>query len=258
MKKNDAKQYLNLIVHGLCAFVEQDHHIDVIFPHMHEHTYAAGTWRQEYMLDPGEIYRLLGVTHAAKLPDECGECVISQRNSGISAIDPNGIGFCTLRVPLPKAMNPVRSMNKIEEASIDFFVGEAVDQNKLHPTKVPIIYGLQYEIQNRLELALSDFWTPNESELKQNFINLHVWAEPACNVESDHVSEGFRDLVGMLPGLDLAIHPKWDVDLPSEIEPFPPGVDDKEKAVLRERCGVAPVHLDVTNIRNCINMVVKK
>jgi hypothetical protein len=78
--------------------------------------------------------------------------------------------------------------------------------------------------------------SPTESELKQNIINLHVWAEPACNIPRNHVSEGFRGLVGMLPGLDLAIHPSWDVDLPEQREAFPPNVGEEEKEVLRERC----------------------
>jgi len=260
MKERPGQKTLNLIIHGLCAFVEQDHHVDIIFPAMPEHTFAAGSWRREMMLDQGETYRLFGVRGENELPDECGECVISQKKSGISLIDPEGDTFCTVRVPMPKEMRPVRSMVKEGDIALDFFVGEAVNQNKLHPSRIPIVYGLRYKIDNLSEVSLGEFWSPDLSEEPKKSINLHIWAEPACNIQRNHVSEGFRSLVGMLPELDLAIHPRWDVDLPDTTIPaFPPDLSENEKELLRQRCQIEPPGgLLVTKLRNCLSIVVRK
>lgn len=193
---------LQVYCHGLHAYVFYPDHILLLTPHVPDHKYLAGAWRNETEMKQGEPYSLTGVGCA---PDVPGRRPVINRNNlflpGVETIRADK-SYCQVNLPLPDQFISLRYVKanfegKSPKGSID------VTQS----SEFPLLQILQYEVYDLPNLRLEGLasWQPNrESSLQQ----LHIFAEPQAIVPEDHASRAFDALIEMFPGFDLRLKSK--------------------------------------------------
>jgi hypothetical protein len=216
---------LNVILHGLFAF-DQEEEIIAYIPDMgSEHQYKAGNWLAETNLEEHAKLRLKGVCHGPKrknrlFPDHniiLGDVPVIAKAHKCHCI------YATLQLPYPT--QEIRSLRRLKIPA-DALGGD--DKEKIVDGRDAIesatIQVLTYEFDNDADLRLGNH--PWEPVLEGDFVNLHVFSEPERNVTDDHVRLAFQASIGLFAGVDLSL--KGRVQPLYADEAIPPGVNEFE------------------------------
>ena len=185
-KLQGSRGKLNVILHGLFAFDQQDKIIAYI-PNMGtEHLYKAGNWFAETSLEEHADLTLQGVT-----PGKKGDTKLNPDHNimvGDAPIIPKGnechCVHATLRFPYPPKEFKIQSLRRL-----------IIPANARGDDKTRIVRGraevqsatvqvLTYRFENDAELRLGDHpWEPVlewDPVLEESVVNLHVFSEPSA------------------------------------------------------------------------------
>jgi hypothetical protein len=244
---NAATQKLNVIFHGMFAFVLWRDAVEVLAPEEEDHVYKAGSWGRERRLDNGQEYTLEGVRPGPAAPDlDPTENLIV---SGLTHIvrDPNVL-FCSFNLPLPQSINGLRRVTLQPDRPL--FGGTVA--REVSPRRIPLVQVLTYQVEDWKHVRLEPLpvWAPSPSVA--GIANLHIWAESDSfftEAERDHPMHGFQQMMRLFPDLDLTL--LYSTGAPMEQSVEVRGVEVWEQATLRERSrlvyGAGPRGAEVTN-----------
>jgi hypothetical protein len=202
---------LNVIFHGLFAFVVHEDCLEVLMPAMTKER-AAGQevpdeWHQYHAgaeppgapltLAAGMSYQLQGVSGSdtiTRFPPDVFPVV--QRYGTIDRTSEHLRG--SIYMPFP---NNITGLRRIPLGANRYFEGRAA--SRITTTCLPLVYVLRYAFANPADIFLDKWKVPAASGNR----NLHIFAEPAdqTGLPQNHVPEAFRHLVRMFPGLDLGL-----------------------------------------------------
>src|SRR5579871_6838679 len=118
---------LNVVFHGLFAYIIGPNGVEVLAPQVDDHVYKAGTWGKEFPLKASVVYELQGVHGEVQPPsvDEQNNLVLKN----ISNIDRSPARlFCSFMLPLPTKIVGLRTVRS--GAGRPIFVGSAAAQLK--------------------------------------------------------------------------------------------------------------------------------
>ncbi|HLW79724.1 MAG TPA: hypothetical protein VKU44_09010 [Terriglobia bacterium] len=217
---------LNVLFHGLFAFVTWDNYIEVLVPDVPNHVFLAGAWKEEQELRADHTYRLLGVESrplAMMTFDPETSAVV--HNAG--QID-HRIERCRLLLPIPDRVWALRCMLKNDP-------GEFFSCNEIRAKKLPIVTALTYD---RVEAtpSLGSLWKPGAAS---KATNLHVWAEPNHPVDDTHAYQALKRFKALFPDQCLDLNPHYMEKVAGMgQEPRPAGVSAFEEQSLVERAGM--------------------
>ena len=253
----DGIQQLNVIFHGLFAYVLDDLHVNVIAPNIREHHYLAGEWMQETRLEAGISYALHGVSGAFTMP---------QPDRGLNAVVPGFTKidrapdkvFCSFCLPFPCYLYHLRVVPAPDPTNPAFFSGS--DAPNPAPGSLAMIQVFNYTFKDasRVRLYPSVPWVPTTQRFSSaSYTNLHIWAEPICNMDINHVIPAFETLASVFSGLDLHVD-QGAKSKPDSDPTAAPGVSGYETKTLGERCPMARTSRDsgATDPRNCHGLFV--
>jgi hypothetical protein len=123
---------------------------------------------------------------------------------------------------------------------IRLFSPDVVKNLSFGTPRYPLVELVQYELGEPHKVHLDPFpqWKINHTALRNNQINLHIFAQPA-EEHVGHPQEAFNDLVAMFPGTKLELEPGF------HDEPYDPslasmGFDPVQQMSLSERGGLTP------------------
>lgn len=247
--QTQARGLLNVIFHGLFAYVISDTGIEILVPQLTEHTYKAGTWGQEMRLSEGRTYQLQGVTDYRVMPAGTPDPSLNAVVYDFPDIYRSGPNFyCSLQLPFPKALRSVRRSPPIA----DLLAGQKVfkaafngkDSTGINKKiqKVAMVQVLVYEYGDisALKLACRQGSVPEPSLawdpiLGDGTVNLHVFAEPEFKFDQmqNHPIHGMEALRSLFPKLDLQLNFAVEA-LPDRSSPVI-GLSVEEEASLPEQ-----------------------
>jgi hypothetical protein len=228
---------LNVIFHGLFAFVVWSDHIEVLAPQVDDHAYKAGSWGNEVRLKEGKIYELTGVRPASAVPAiDPTTNVVLDKVDNIKREQSNL--FCSIKFPLPAAIKSLRRLSAADSSKM--FGGNAAAH--LQCRQVPLLEVFVYPIDSLKNLSLGNDlpWQPSMNGDKT--VNLHVWAEPEAMLSpmpGAHSMKAFNQLMALFPDLDLKLNSSGKA--PPEAQTNIRGMSVVEQKTLRERSPVITV-----------------
>jgi hypothetical protein len=229
---------LNVILHGLFAF-DQEEKISAYIPEMgSEHQYKAGSWLAETNLEEHAELALGGVIEGPPrenklLPDHnmiLGDVPVSPMAHECHCI------HATLRLPYPTS--PIRSLRRLR---IPAGALGGDDKRRIvggrDAVESATVQVLTYGFRSDADLSLGNHpWEPVlawDEENKENYVNLHVFSEPERNVTDDHVRHAFQASTGLFVGVDLTLNGRAQPPYPDD--ETPPGVHEFELQDLVQR-----------------------
>jgi len=224
-------QKLNVVFHGMFAFITWPDGIEVLAPNEEDHVYKAGAWGRERRLCEGCVYTLTGVVPHSNRPELNPSENLVVRNLRQINRDPEVL-FCSMRLPFPESLEGLRRVQLHDDRPI--FGGAAADQ--IVASSLPLVPVLTYAVDDLARVAFDPLpmWVAEPGA--NGIANLHVWAESDCfftEDERDHPIRGFEQLIRLFPGLDLQL--LYSTGAARDAEVPVPGMQDWEQATLRER-----------------------
>jgi hypothetical protein len=249
-------QKLNLIFHGMFAFVIWRDHIEVLAPEEEDHVYKAGAWGRERRLRQGGVYTLQGANPGAKRPALNPKENLVLSNLTQIERDPETLFFSVI-LPFPESMTGLRRVKL--DSTRRLFGGAA--SSTVSATSLPLVQVMTYAIDDVTKLCFPPLpvWLPKPDG--HSFLNLHIWAESDSfftDAERDHPIRGFERLTRLFPGLDLQL--LYSTGAPMDGSVQIPGMEVWEQATLRERSrllfGVPqdPSTARGAEVTNCLTM----
>jgi hypothetical protein len=231
-KRQGSPGKLNVILHGLFAF-DQEEEIIAYIPDMgSEHQYKAGTWLTETNLEEHAELTLEGVIAGPPrgnklLRDDniiLGDVPISANAQECHCIQ------TTLRLPYPTS--PIRALRRLR---IPAGALGGDDKPRILDGRDAVesatVHVMTYDFESDADLRLGDH--PWEPVLEDGFVNLHVFSEPERNVTDDHVRHAFQASVGLFAGVNLTLKGRAQPSYSDDA--IPPGVHELELQDLFQR-----------------------
>lgn len=214
---------LNVLFHGLFAFVTWENYIEVLVPDVPNHVFLAGAWKKERELESDRTYRLLGMkSRPLAMMNFNPENNAVVHNAG--QID-HRLEKCRLLLPVPDRVWALRCELKNDP-------GEFFSCNEIQAKKLPLVTALTY---NSLEGApsLGSLWSAAPGTT-----NLHVWSEPNHPVDDTHAYVALKRFKALFPDHCLDLNPHY-MERVAGIgeEARPAGVAAFEEQNLVERAG---------------------
>jgi hypothetical protein len=265
---------LNVVFHGMWAFVPRPYGVEVVAPKVLGHTYRAGTWCAEQDLSFGECYYLEGVR-----PNESNVEVSGSSNiilPGPLADDYQSGIFCTWVLPRPWAFHSVRRMPigpqwfrgpEQSRRYVDYLRELALVQVLCYPFDEPNSISIRQLSRCGAELPWDKLF-----DKETRTVNLHVFAEEPMGLPGKwmnllHPTLAFSQ-AAKLVDLDLGFQYPATWEGPAELpDSGVAGVPSSQVSSLPERGivvssspvgqlgpGYGPVHGDA----NCSGMIVVK
>lgn len=253
---------LNVIFHGMFAFVLKADHIEAIAPQIDDHVYKAGAWGRELRLKEGMAYELHGVTPAAARPvlDPTMHVIVKTSN----IVQNSATMFFTLNLPWPQKITGLRNLHP--NSQYRGLTGASVRGVNLQ--QIPLLEVFTYPIAdlNKLSLGPNFVW---HYDSVGDHINLHVWAEPDAGTVDNtnqhnkhHNIAAFAQLMKLIPGVDL--HPDQSPrfqppDTDKAVKALVNGIEEWEEMTFHERSPLVHPSPDPTRgveITNCIGVFV--
>lgn len=214
---------LNVLFHGLFAFVTWDKYIEVLVPDVPDHVYLAGAWKEERVLETDRTYRLSGVkSRPLSMMTFNPENNAVVHNAG--QVD-HRLEKCRLLLPVPDRVWALRCM--LKNGPEEFF-----SCNEIQAKKLPLVTALTY---NGLEgtPSLGALWKAGASSRPAN---LHVWAEPNHPVDDTYAYAALKRFKALFPDHCLDLNPHFMERVAGfGQEPRPAGVAEFEEENLMER-----------------------
>lgn len=195
---------LRLLFRGPFAFVVYPDHMLALAPFLdtYRYTYESTTSNWRGSLDPG-YHRLGGLPASRCMPglDESRNIIIDARRFGIRAVDPKQASYCAIQLPFPEQVVP-QELSSVSNV----FSGPLGRELNARITQIPSAQALFYRLDEEESLTLSmpglgHVWTASS-------LNLDIIAEPRSLPGPQHAVEPFQALVGLFPGLQLALKAK--------------------------------------------------
>ena len=262
-KRQGSPGKLNVILHGLFAFDQEDEIVAYIPNLGSEHLYKAGSWLAETNLEEHADVRLAGVLPTdLKLEDlpelESPESLKIKKDAfkgdtilgykldarhnivlGDVPVSANATQChciqATLRLPYPPS--PIKSLRRLKIPAVAL---GGDDKEKVVNGNAEVesatVQVLTYDFANDNDLELGDHpWEPVlewDEETKENYVNLHVFSEPEQRPTEDHLRHAFQAGVGLFVGVDLTLN---GPTRPPDPDPPVPGVHEFELQDLVQR-----------------------
>jgi len=219
---------LNVILHGLFAFF-QDDELTAYIPNLgSEHVYKAGNWLAETNLAEHSDLRLERVKPGTnRLRPDHNLLLQGSVHAAMNTLENHSV-YATLRLPYPTY--PVRSLGRLivpagaiggddKKRIIGFS-----DSRDLRCATVQV---LTYDFASDADLRLGDH--PWEPSLENGYVNLHVISEPEKAPMQDHIRHAFQATMALFVGVDLALRQTMrSGDLEEEKKERPAGVHELE------------------------------
>lgn len=239
---------LNVIFHGLFAFVLGENSIQAIAPDVDGHVYGAGLWRRETpMAKDAGPYALENIKpQNLQAIDETSLPLLSAQDYGITGIDPDGQSRIIVHLPMPAEIRPLARMRILRGEEL--FSGLGSDRVNGKLKQVAEAHAFIYRFRSKEELYSADLTLGGKSLIPQiatarmtsrESMNIHVFAESVFDLGSDHPRRVFNALKSLLPGLTLTLNQIAPCELPSCRTPYVPdapglvGIAAVEKEGLR-------------------------
>ena len=205
---------LNVIFHGMFAFVPDKTGITAVVPEFNEeHVYFAGAWRRESPLVRGRKHQL-HMTGAKAMPPLSGDehvlihCEKTKPNLGRS--------YCTLRLPFPHRIVGLQHA----PAGSFRFTGQQKSACERVPTLEAFVFDGDFADAS---LTPENLWRPGA--------NLHVFADPSGAAGPPSFAR-LRQCLLPEPDVDVTlVEADYDLPLTGEME----GIRAEETADLRGR-----------------------
>lgn len=230
--KDATQPQLNVVFHGMFAFVVFPDHIEAIAPDISDHVYKAGAWAHEMRLGQGVSYSLSGVSTDAPpvALDPASQVVLS----GVSKINTSSSTvFCVLNLPMPDKIVGLRRAKPAPGRPV--FAGKAA--GTIRATSFPLLETFVYRISDMQKLGLGHAFEWQPEITSQGTVNLHIWAEPEVNMDPEeqaaHPSNAFNRLMALFPGIDLRI--EFGVGTAPDATTNVRGLEPWEESTLLER-----------------------
>lgn len=220
---------LNVIFHGLFAFVVHHECIEVLIPKVDGHHYRAG----EVELAAQASYQLRGVESSdsvtrfsiERFPVVAGFTVIDRTPARLQN---------SIYLPFPETFAGLREIT----VGHDGYFGGRV-RSQITCKHIPLVYVLRYGYKDPAHITLDSIHVPAPAE--GGDVNLHIYAEPpapaaeaAHGLPRNHAVLAFQKLVRLFPGLELELR-KHDSIAPGPL-PKIGGIDaDADQRSLMER-----------------------
>jgi hypothetical protein len=214
-----AAGHLNIIFHGLFAFVRTDECIEVLAPHLANHDYRAGTLQQEIPLTGGHSYCLEGVLRTTKNVRFPADNMAVLEDFQVINRGGNAL-HCSIYLPFPLRIGTLRP---VPLRGVEFFQG--ADASRITAKELPLLHVLTYNFEDHERVGLGGIQWTGQLDPGRGTMNLHVFAEPAPPAPApgqppalqpaggpadDHALTSFRSLVRLFPGMDLRlVHRGW-------------------------------------------------
>src|ERR1700683_4899632 len=148
--KAQKKHKLNVIFHGLFAFVIWDHCIEVLAPDVADHEYKAGVWKFERRLREGATYHLKGVKKCGQIPSQTPDTGCNAVLDHFVQVDRQKRKlFCSFVLPFPEDIIHMRPVSCKE----DIFGG--TDAGGL-PRTITAAQGFVYSYSDLYKLRLEE------------------------------------------------------------------------------------------------------
>lgn len=246
-----AKQYLNVILHGLAMVIVPDKRvtpqasgIEIWIPVQTGHEYKWGPWCAEVDLPfgvtqvtgiDGNPQTFLDTTHSVPTSDldPSYDAVLEKcrLNSGVrTALR------CTIKLPFPLEIWQLRRVCKGSDNK-DFLAGDYVaPYGHTAPKAISMVHAFRYRITDPKNLSYGK--SPFSIGTDPN-ANLHIWADPAS---AQHIDQGqkqtpFESMVQALTGMKISQNSEYR-DRSGELradEPRPTGMEYFETYTRAER-----------------------
>jgi hypothetical protein len=218
---------LNVVFHGMFAFLFRRDRVEVLTPPEDDHVYKAGSWGRERRLREGAVYTLSGVKPGTrpKLDPRTNLIV-----SGVNGIEcTQDTVFCSFHLPLPLQVTGLRRL-KVDSKLLRGAAAPTL------PETLPLVQVLTYAFDDAARLRFDPLpvWSPKPDG--HGVANLHVWAESDSvftEEERDHPIRGFERLMRIFPGVDLQL--LYSAGAPMDSSVTVQGMEVWEQATLRER-----------------------
>lgn len=231
---------LNIVVHGMMVLDFDDsvnpRQVRILMPQVADHTYAAGQWTQELLLDgtpaaenpydPKYQYSILNVADAMVPRNQlkalswpsATDVVINWSASSAPITSYSGRPRCVLSLPFPDDIWAYRPSDALAAGHSFFDKPKTAPANKLTQlTAIPLIHVLTYTKvkpapnQPILVRQLPQNWESRISFDKTDHVaRLHIFAEPAVAMADalPHLNEALTELNSLFtPPLDLRFNP---------------------------------------------------
>ena len=220
---------LNVVFHGMFAFIFWRDRVEVLTPPEDDHVYKAGSWGRERRLREGGVYFLRGVTPGTRPTLDPSANLIVREVNRIER-SPEAV-FCSFELPLPAGITGLRRL-QVDPARR--LVGGTAAAAM--PASLPLVQVFTYSFADAAVISFDPLpvWAPEPDP--QGIVNLHVWAESDSvftEAEHDHPLRGFERLMRIFPGLDLEL--LYSTGTPMDGSVSVPGMEVWEQATLRER-----------------------
>ena len=188
---------LNVFLHGLFVFLDRKDRIEILLPHLQEHTYRAGEFLGETMLrsrpfcDP---YKLFGVDAGGAHFNP--ERVLSLRGAPqpYQRLHEKQL-HCRLEFPLPLAIYSLQQVDLTRNLdNPEVFVN----------TVASMLHVFTYRVTDPSEIKLGDHVFADEPQLidGKRYMSLHIFSEEDYEqFLAAHPIGGFAAAVGLFPGL---------------------------------------------------------
>jgi hypothetical protein len=198
---------LNVILHGLIVFFEDEEEIVAYLPNMGpEHAYKAGTWLAETAIDEHADLKL---NIGQEVPKASKNKFEPTDNFFLKGVRPCTCGcenhtiYATLHLPYPHeeihSLGPIT----IPEGSLD-----GADKGKVTGFQSATVQVLTYHFDNDADLRFGDHpWEP-VVELDTDgttHVNLHIFSEPERSPNEDHVRHAFQVAMSVFAGLNVML-----------------------------------------------------
>jgi hypothetical protein len=199
------KNLLNVVLHGLFVLHVRKDHIELLTPSLHDHVYYAGArvdtladLKDRPLLREGQAYSLVGVNQFMTCPPVTHHfnTVISASQHGCEVQSSHS--HVVIRLPFPYDISPIRS-----KAVHPVYAGKSA--NAIFTDGVSLCQVLVYPLATFQNTRLwGTNWIPKvEAPGSYESQNLHIWAEPARDMNSSHARHAYPELMKLIPPVDL-------------------------------------------------------
>ncbi len=250
-----AEEYVNLVFHGVFAFLVREKDIVVLTPKLLGHKYLAGgliSGAKMGAYNKG-FYELKGAAVGPKPTiDKQNSLGLSARSQGLKTLNLKNIRSGIV-IPFPEKIVP------LERFSVDVpntYKGNAAAEFGLVSGGVPSVQCFVYRMDSSESLSLRPFGTAAGAQAEpfdtpmnpppyQHTKNLHLMAayfhvgDLLCQLDVMQMKHSFKSLTSMVQGLDLRMTPSCPA--PSFIEDeLPPGVTGDEVGLNADKHALNP------------------
>ncbi len=184
--------HLNVIFHGVFAFVLTEECIEVLVPVFDKQQVCAESGKIKTGLKPNHTYYLSGVCRDKPVKRFSSAETLVLENFRVINRGSNSL-FGSIFLPFP---SHVYTLRDVPIKDVDFFRGSAA--RKISAATCPLVHVLTYALENSSKAELGNI------SLAPAQVNLHISSEPNfLDLAAPGPLECFDSLTRLFPGLDL-------------------------------------------------------